>query len=111
MYGDSFYIPVTAGSTATSAAGAHLLFGSYQGLSTLGNNEVVNVVIATVTADIRWWDSTVSNNTGIRLTTAASSYDLPPMRVGTASQLHVSRDAGTNATVSWAVLRRLSGNL
>lgn len=108
-YGDVWFKIISSGSTATSAATAHILFGSYQGLSTLGNNEVVNVQLVPTAADARVWDSTVTNNTGLRLSVAASVFDLPPMRVGNASLLHFTRDGGTNSTMLWTIWSRQAG--
>ena len=95
-----------AGSTATAAAGAHNLFGAYSGLSLLNNDEVVFLQIAATGADMRVAgdpDVPATNNVGIRITIAASNYDLPPMRVGDASQLTFAREAGTNATANYTV--------
>lgn len=108
-YGDTYYGIVTSGSTATSAATAHLLFGAYQGLSTLGQNEIVNIQLIATANDVRVWNSTVTNNTGLRLTQSASAFDLPPMRAGEASGLHMVRDGSGNPTVLWTVWSRNPG--
>ena len=109
MYGDVYFKIIASGSTATSAATAHLVFGTYAGLSTLNNNDVVNVQLNAVTADCRVWDSTVTNNNGLRLSTAASIFDMPPMRAGDASGLQFVRDTGTNSTLQWTVWSRVPG--
>lgn len=105
-YGDTHYSFLTSGSTATSAATAHLLFGMYQGLSTFGENEVVNINLVPTGTDARVGNP-VSNNTGLRLAVAASNFDLPPMRIGAASRLLFNREGSTDTTVLWAVWRRV----
>ena len=108
-YGDKNFAYVISGSTATSAATAHNLFGLYQGLSLLGQDEAVFIQVFASAADIRLsGDPTTSatNNTGLRLTTAGSNYDLPPMRVGDASQISFAREASNNASPIWTVWRR-----
>lgn len=106
MYGDAYYDLVAAGSTATSAAGAHLLFGAYQGLSLLNNGEVVNLQLFASANHLRVWNSTVTNNTGFRLEGNAT-VDWPAMRAGTASALHVARETANNASWNWTVFRRV----
>lgn len=109
-YGDTYFRLVSTGSTATSAAGAHLLFGSYTGLSTLNNNAVVHFQLNAVTADARVWDNTVTNDRGgLRITTSASIFDMPPMRAAEASLLHFARDTTTNTTLIWTVWERMQG--
>ena len=108
-YGDTFFEIFASGSTATSAATAHLLFGGNGGLSSLNQNDVVNIQLVFTGADARVWDSTVTNNTGLRLSTAASVFDLPPLRVGSASILHFVRDAAANATANWTVWTKWGG--
>lgn len=108
-YGDKTFVYITSSSTATSAATAHNLFGAYQGLSLLGNDEAVFVQLFASAADIRLSadpDTPATNGTGLRLTTAASNYDLPPMRVGDASQITIAREAGNNASPLWTIWRR-----
>lgn len=108
-YGDPFFDVFSTGSTATSAATAHLLFGGNGGFSNLNQNAVVNIQVVVTGADARIWDSTVTNNTGLRLSPSASAFDFPPMRVGGASTLHFIRDAGTDATANWTVWVRVPG--
>ena len=108
-YGDTYFEIFSSGSTATSAATAHSLFGGNGGLSSLNQQDVVNIQLNFTGADARVGDTNLTNNTGLRLTMAASVFDLPPMRVGSASTLHMIRDAGTNATVLWTVWTRWGG--
>jgi len=108
-YGEVFYEIYSCGSTATSAATAHSLFGGNGGLSLLNQNDVVFIQILPTANDLRLWDSAVTNNTGLRLSVAACVFDLPPMRVGSASVLHFLRDSATNATANWTVWTRWPG--
>lgn len=109
-YGDTYFRMVSTGSTATSAATAHLLFGNVTGLSLLNQNTVVHFQLNAVTADARVWNSTVTNDSGgLRLTTAASIFDMPPMRAAEASLLHFARDTVTNTTILWTVWERMQG--
>jgi len=107
--GDKTFNWLASGSTATSAATAHNLFGAYTGLSQLHPEEAVFVQIATTLADIRISGSAGSpatNNTGLRLTVSASTYDLPPVRAANASELTFAREAATNATALWTLWAR-----
>ena len=105
-YGDRVLDWVSSGSTATSAATAHNLFGTYNGLSLINSDEAVFVQIATTLADIRISGSAGSpatNNTGLRITVSASTYDLPPIRAANASEITFAREAATNATALWSL--------
>ena len=109
MYGDARFALVAAASTATSAATAHLLFGLYNGLSNLNNDEVVWVKLSTSQNDPAYiWDSTVLSRRGYQLNKAASitNLEFPPMRAGDASQLHFARDATANPSIQWNIWRR-----
>lgn len=106
-FGDPKYVFLHAGCIATSAVTAHLLFGNYGGLSQHNNDEVVHVQIAPSAGDLRLGTSAVTNNLGLRLTTAASVFDLPPMRCGDASLLHVAPEGTNNACPIWVIWRRL----
>ena len=109
-YGDPAYTLITAGSTATSANTAHLLFGSYQGLSTLNNSEVVKIFITASGGAMRIWDSTVSNNIGVLFndtSSALQNLEWPPTRAGDASLLHIAQGTLGDATnPAWAIWRR-----
>ena len=108
-YGDKNFVYVLSGSMATSASTAHNLFGSYQGLSLLGNEEAVFIQVFASAADIRLSAdpaTSATNNTGLRLTTAGSNYDLPPMRVGDASRITIAIEGSNNASPMWTVWRR-----
>ena len=108
-YGDIYFELYASGSTATSAATPHSLFGGNGGLSSLNQNDVVFIQVVPTGADARLWNLDVTNNTGLRLSTAASVFDLPPMRVGNASTLHFVRDAAANSTANWTIWTRWGG--
>jgi len=108
-YGGVYFELFASGSTATSAATAHSLFGANGGLSLLNHQDVVFIQIVPTGADARVWNSTVTNGTGLRLSDAGSVFDLPPMRVGSASTLHFTRDAGANTTLYWTVWTQWPG--
>ena len=96
----------SSGSTGSNAAGTHNLFGNISSLSLLNQDEVVFVQISASAADIRLSGTVASpatNNTGLRITISASNYDLPPMRVGDASQITFAREAGNNASPLWTI--------
>lgn len=107
-YGDVRHKWVMAGSTATSAATAHNLLGSYAGLSLLTNDDVVHIQVQSIANDMLIGPiGNVSNDIGYRITTTLSWIDLPPMRAGTASQLQMCRAGGTNATAMWVIWSRV----
>ena len=105
MYGDSNYVIVSAGSTATSAATAHSLFGSYTGLSLLNNDEVLNIQVYASANHLRLWNTTVSNNVGFRVEGNATA-EWPAMRTGAASLLHIARETASDASANWTVFKR-----
>ena len=112
MYGDPAFILVASGSTATSAGPAELLFGSYQGLSTLNNSEVVLIRVGASEGGIFFvgGDNTLNTLTGIRLGFTVGvpfSVFLNPMRTGEASGLHLRRQTTDNGIADWAIWRRL----
>ena len=105
-YGDPKWDILSAGSTATSAATAHLLFGNITGLSTVNNEEVVHLQIYASAFGVRLWNSTVSNNIGYRIDTN-TTVEWPAMRAGTASLLHIANDtASANASINWTIFTR-----
>lgn len=110
MYGDPSYTLTLSGSTATSANTAHRLFGLNNSLSTLLNaKDVVFIqIVAASGQGLRiGHGATLTNNTGLQISIAASAYDLPPIQVGTASALHLARDgAGADASALWSVWSR-----
>ena len=105
-YGDVNYNLVSSGSTGASADTAHLLFGSYGGLSNLNNDEILHIQLW-ASDNARVSDSNaVTNDNGVKV--ESSVFDLPPIRAGTASQLHFANETiGTDANMSWIIWRRL----
>lgn len=109
MYGDTRYEFVQSGSTTASAATAHGLFGTYNGLSLLNQNDVLHVQILPLTNNLEILKSSALG-TGMLFTTDLKSYyDLPPMSVSSASVIHFRNQTGaSNATARWSVWRRVS---
>lgn len=107
-YGDVNFSWHASGSAGAAASTAHGLFGSYSGLSSLEEGEVVHIFAATsVNKAFVGPPSVVSNNKGILLTT--TNAELKPMRAADASQLQfVNETGGTNASVIWTIWRRNS---
>ena len=108
MYGDTRYEWVKSGSTTASAATAHLLFGTYNGLSQLNANDavIVQVIPVTNSAEI------LPNSTltpGMLVSTSQPLYqDLPPISVTNAKLLHFRNNVGaSNSTVKWVIWRRV----
>ncbi len=110
-YKDTSYTLLAGGSTATSAAGAHNIYGNFAGLSKINANEVVALVVSACAGDLRLsLDPTngATNDTALRLFAAGSAFDIPPMIVANASQITMSREAGTNNPVLfWSALVRV----
>lgn len=109
-YRDVNYSIVGGGSTATSAAGAHNIFGNFTGLSNLNANEVLILVVAASGGDARLsLDPTkgATNDTALRLFSAASLFDIPPMTVANASQITVAREGANNPVVFWTAMVRV----
>lgn len=109
MYGDTKYEWVLSGSTTASAATAHFLFGAYNGLSLLNQNDVLHVQVMAQTNNFELL-KTVALSPGFLFQTSASAYyDLPAMDRDSASQMHFRNQTGaSNATVKWNIWRRIS---
>jgi len=108
-YGDPNYVLLHTGQTNTSANSAHLAFGNYTGLSDLANDQVGFLQIIPSGNNARLHPTlSGSANQGYRLMSGASFYtDLPPMRVASLSQLHITNEtSGTNASLLWALWLR-----
>jgi hypothetical protein len=109
-YGDPRYTHQFGGSTVTSAAGAHLLFGNYTGLSLLNSNEVVNVLVSACAGDFRLSlnpSIAATNDSSLRIFSAASVFDLPPLSVGEASMITFAREGANNPVAFWTILKRV----
>jgi hypothetical protein len=110
-YKDTNYIWLAGGSTATSAATAHNIFGTYNGLSSLNANEVVILMVSACAGDLRVSLNPAggaTNDTSLRIFQAASTFDIPPMTVANASQITMARETGSNNPVLfWAAMIRV----
>ena len=109
-YGDPSYRFVGGGSTATSAAAAHNLFGTFQGLSALNATDVLLIMVSASGGDARLsLDPTrgATNDTSLRLFSSASTFDLPPMTVANASQITFAREGANNPVIHWTTLARV----
>lgn len=110
MYGDTRYSFLAGGSTATSAATAHRLYGIYGGLSLLNQDDVLNILVSASGGDCRMSlnpAAGATNDTSLRIFSAASLFDLPPMAVSEASQITIAREGSNNPVVFWTILRRV----
>ncbi len=108
MYGDTRYEWVKSGSTTASAATAHLLFGTYNGLSNLNVNDTLHIQILPLTNNFELLRSSALETGFLFTTDSTFYYDLPPMRSGTASAMHFRNQTGaSNATARWIVWRRV----
>ena len=110
-YGDIYYSWLKSGSTAASAQGAHLLFGNYEGLSDLNNDDVVHIRLKSVGGNdynVGPDAANVGEVLGETVYADASGFDLPPMRAGDASRVFFANlVAGTNASAGWSVWKRV----
>lgn len=107
--GDVNFVFVAAGSSTASTAATYPLFGQYNGLSSLNEDEAVFIQLTAVGANEFFVGPAgfVSNNIGYKIYPTSSGVDLPPMRVGTASTLLMSRGpSGLDATHNWVVWAR-----
>src|SRR3990167_3434675 len=108
MYGDVSFEWIRSGSTATSAATAHLLFGAYNALSNLNSKDVLLIQVQASAANLRIGPSgSPTNNIGLRVIVTDPYIDLPPMQAGNASLLHFARTATNDATADWIIWRRV----
>ena len=108
MYGDTKYEWVKSGSTTASAATAHSLFGAYNGLSLLNNDDVLHVQIMPVTNNL---EILSGNDLGAGMLFDSGQtyyYDLPPVSVSTAKSLHFRNQTGaSNSSVRFVAWRRI----
>ena len=107
--GSTAYQIYTSGSNATSAGLPGPLFGLYNGLSTINQADVVHIMLNSSGLECRIGstDALTSNNLGILVSAAGSTFDLPPMRAADASGLKLARVTSDNASVTWTIWRRL----
>ena len=110
MYGDTRYSFLAGGSTATSAATAHNLFGIYGGLSRINQDDVLNILVSASGGDYRLSlnpAGPATNDSSLRIFSAASLFDLPPLAVSEASQITFAREGANNPVAFWTILRRV----
>jgi hypothetical protein len=107
-YGDVSYQFIRSGSTATSAATAHDLFGIYDGLSdVLNDDDVTHLQVSASVVDFRLGPSDViTNDNGLKITAAASLIDIPPIKVSDARIFQFVREAATDASALWVIWQR-----
>jgi hypothetical protein len=108
--GDVNYKFLAGGSTATSAAGAHNIFGNFGGLSNVSAGEVLLLVISSSGGDMRISlnpTAGATNDTSLRLFNSTCNFDLPPMTVANASQLTMSREGTNNPVINWLAMVRV----
>ena len=106
---DTNYAWITSGSTATSAATAHNLYGVYSALSQLSASEVLLVQVSASVGDMMISPgpaTPATNNLGIPLFTSDAILTLPPIINSSASQITFARLTATNATAVWTIWRR-----
>lgn len=101
------YTFIASGSTAASAATAHSLFGTYNGLSSIGTSVVLYISAKAQTNSAAIYHSNAKTGPGIILSTSAVDYrDLKPMTRTNADSLHFANQSAGNATVNWFIYRR-----
>ncbi len=107
---DTNYVLLAGGSTATSAATAHNIYGTYGGLSNLSASEVLILLVSACAGDLRLsLDPTkgATNDTALRLFGAGSTFDIPPMTNANASQITMAREGANNPVLFWTALVRV----
>lgn len=108
MYGDAYYQWIQSGSTTASAATSHGLFGTYNGLSMLNASGVVNIQILPSTNNLELLRSSALDSGFLFQTGGSIFYDLPPLSVNDARNLHFRNQTGaSNATVRWNIWSRI----
>ena len=109
---DVNYSFLAAGCTNNINAGAANLFGNVSSLSVASTSEVLLLLVSASGGDVRLsLDPTkgATNDTPLRLFSAASVFDIPPMTIANASQISFARDGGGSANtpvVFWTAMVR-----
>jgi len=106
-YRDVNYVIIGGGSTATSAAGAHNIFGNFTGLSNQAAGEVISLIVSACAGDLRLSldpKTGATNDTALRIFSAASVFDVPPMTIANASQITMAREGTNNPVIFWTAL-------
>lgn len=108
--GDTSYEWISAGSTATSADTAHVLYGTYNGLSDLNAGEVLIIDVHASVNDLFLLPSDAASGVqaGRFISGSETGFQsLMPLRRSDASQLHIiNKTAGENGTAFWTIWTR-----
>jgi hypothetical protein len=116
MGGFSPYFEMHATNTtlASLTAASGLLFGDYNGLSNLNNDDIVYVQISVSAADLRVFDTNnlaeAASDFGFKVHADASLVDVPPMRAADASLLgyvNIGGGATNDASALWVIWRQI----
>jgi len=107
--GDTQYAWVNSGSTKTTSASAHNLYGSYGALSNLNASEVLLIQVSASVGDMMISPgpaTPATNNIGIPLFTSDAILTLPPIQLSAASQISFCPMTATSTTAVWTIWRR-----
>ncbi len=112
MYGDTSYEIFHSGSTGASADTAHGLFGTFSGLTSLNDSDVIKLSVRAKTNSFLIYSTLVASSVeyGIGISTSTIRYqELPDLAVGKVSTLHFENDqAGSDATAEFVMWRRVN---
>lgn len=97
----------SGGSTATSAATGHLLFGAYNGLSLLVNGHRVKIQVGASTGIAALNGGAANAGTDGMILAPSSLYELPILRAGDASQIQIARQGANNPVVYWSIWKEV----
>lgn len=110
-YGDPHYEMMAASQTAASSDAAHALFGTYNGLSTLNEDDAVSVWVEVESGNNRAAITpTLEASATFRFTIDENLgyLKLNPLRSADASQLHFyNADTGADTDIEWIIWRKL----
>lgn len=105
--GDTSYQLVASGSTTASAATAHRLLGTYNGLSAMNQGATMILKVLPITNSLEVLSSSVLS-IGYLVSTSQIGYsDLPAMRVSDIDGLHFRNSTAANASVRWSIWNRV----
>ena len=104
---DYLYRYQSGGSTATSAATGHLLFGAYQGLSLLANGHRVRIQVSASTGIAVLNGGAANAGTDGMVLAPSNLYELPVVRAGDASQIQIARRDTNNPVVYWSIWKEI----
>lgn len=104
---DYLYRYQSGGSTATSAATGHLLFGVYDGLSLLADGHRVKIQVGASTGIAFLNGGAANAGTDGMVLAPSSLYELPVLRAGDASQIQIARASTNNPIVYWSIWKEI----